>query len=59
MWVCKNCGSTDIEVRLWFKPNAQQPVIKDFSSIEDEEVWCHVCDGGGFGIKKQEENVSV
>ena len=58
-WICKNCDSADIEIRLWYKPNTNQTVVKDFTIVEDEEVWCHNCDGGGYGLKKQEENAGM
>jgi hypothetical protein len=54
-WNCKNCGSTNVEIRVWYKPNEQEVVVKDLTTINDDEVWCHDCDGGGFGIKKVEE----
>ena len=38
---CKQCGSTDIQVKYWCNPNTLQ--IIDVSSGEENECWCEKC----------------
>lgn len=41
-YVCKHCGSDDIQVRQWVNPNT----LKPFEWCEDanyKECWCENC----------------
>ncbi len=43
MYVCKECGSNDIEIPMWVNPNTNIP-NGDYGSDGDEECWCNYCE---------------
>jgi hypothetical protein len=45
MYVCEVCGSTDVEVKVWVKPN-EELAGEVIGSMEDLELfggWCKEC----------------
>lgn len=39
--ICRECGSTDIQVKYWCNPNTFK--IIDVSDGEETECWCNNC----------------
>lgn len=39
--ICKQCGSTDIQVKYWCNPNTFR--IVDVASGEENDCWCENC----------------
>lgn len=51
--VCSNCGSKNVEVKVWVNPNDPKQI--DFSSYETEDTWCGDCEEHA-GIEDSEED---
>ena len=41
-YVCSVCGSDDIEVKAWVKPNNEDKVV-EWCEDEIPECWCNNC----------------
>lgn len=39
---CPQCGSSDVEERVWVNPNTRE--IRYNDSIEEEDCWCSICE---------------
>jgi hypothetical protein len=54
IYVCKECGSEDVEETAWVKVNGKKVVGGDGPS---DEVWCPICqfhmDWGGLELKSE------
>lgn len=49
-WCCKECGSENIQIRMWVNPNTSD-IIGD---CEDKECWCENCkEHTRFFLKKE------
>lgn len=40
--VCKECGSDDVELRVWL--NLKTKETSDCSDGDDEDTWCNKCE---------------
>ena len=43
-YVCKECGSSNVEKKAWVNPNNDNCFI-DYISNDEDDCWCHDCDG--------------
>jgi len=41
-YLCEECGSTDVEVKAWIKPNAVE-WIKSTAILDDVQGFCFDC----------------
>lgn len=42
IWTCKNCGSINVEHRVWRKLNEPDKISGEIS--DDEDTWCNSCE---------------
>lgn len=51
VWVCRNCGSEEVEGTFWVKLNTQEVM----DELEDDAHWCPACeDHVAVKIKEEE-----
>jgi len=43
--VCKECGSEDVEAKVWYNLLREEASIEYLSDIENEDTWCLECQG--------------
>lgn len=41
IWVCEDCGSDDVEEKMWVNSNTQE--VTGHCSDDDEEAYCNNC----------------
>jgi rubredoxin len=41
LWLCPNCGSDNVEMKVWAKANTNE--ITDDASIDEEDCYCNDC----------------
>lgn len=53
-FVCKNCGSENVEIKAWVNPNTNECNQTHFiDEVEDEDTWCTDCEThGGIEVKE-------
>ncbi|MFW6247126.1 MAG: hypothetical protein ACOC22_03090, partial [bacterium] len=39
--VCSECGSTNVDVKMWVNPNTKH--IGDDAILDEDDVWCNDC----------------
>lgn len=42
IWYCSECGSDDVEIRQWVKPNREDELAGN-DSLDREDCWCNPC----------------
>jgi DNA-directed RNA polymerase subunit RPC12/RpoP len=42
IYVCSECGSSNIEMKAWVNPNTNE--IFDTISTDQEDCWCNDCE---------------
>ncbi len=42
VYVCSECGSEDVEIRQWVKPNENDKLAGN-DCPEEEDCWCNDC----------------
>lgn len=43
IWVCENCGSSNVQQKAWVDLNSTNPSIDFYENIEKEDCWCKNC----------------
>ena len=41
---CEECGSTDVEMKMWVNPNTEEIAGDCSSPKEEEDCWCKMCE---------------
>ena len=44
MWVCSNCGSTNVQTKMWVNLNTNEPE-GEVSDGDSSDNWCEDCEG--------------
>ena len=42
---CADCGSSNVETKMWVNPNTGEIDYSSFDRLEEEDNWCHSCCG--------------
>jgi hypothetical protein len=51
-YICKNCGSKDVEFKAWVSANTGIKSTTEYlEQSEDDETWCNKCETHG-GIEE-------
>lgn len=41
---CSECGSNDVEIKMWVNPNTDEIGDECNTSLEEEDCWCKNCE---------------
>lgn len=39
---CSNCGSIDVEYKVWYNPNTEE--LRDEAVLDGDDCWCNGCE---------------
>lgn len=53
MWVCSNCGSTNVQTKMWVNLNNNK--VEGDASDDSDDNWCDGCDRHGDVEQKEIE----
>lgn len=53
MWVCSNCGSTNVQSKMWVNLNTNNPVSD--ASDDSDDNWCEGCQSHDDVYQKEVE----
>ena len=42
---CEDCGSEEVEIKTWVKPNADEIECDNIGRLDKEDCWCNDCQG--------------
>ncbi len=43
IWVCKSCGSREVEILQWIDANTGK-MTTEYEADSDEDTWCRTCE---------------